>query len=419
MGKRLRFVAVPGLVALIAAICVAGSQATVLRSKPAAAGKVAAKSVTLTGWASSAAETAALKATIAAFERSHKNIKVNYAPINGDYPTAMLAKFAARKPPDVFYVDSNVAPDWMSQGVLEPLDSYIKKTHYNIKPFFARLVAAFKYKGHIYGLPKDWSPLAMETNNAMMAKAGVKPPKTWAQLKTVAQKLKAANAVPGGAPLCIDPDWARLLAFVYQNKGSFLNAKKTAATVTSAAVRQAVQFYASFGQNGLAGTHDKLGVSWCGEALGKEKAAITFEGNWVVGYMHDTFPNVAYTISPLPKGKVRGNLGFTVSYSIGKNSPDKKDAWTLLSYLVGKQGMHVWTGQEIALPSRRDVAVPAGRSAFLKQAGYAHPWQFAPHFSKVIDTANNELQAYFAGKESLQTMLSNIQSAANAALHGG
>src|SRR5204862_8315112 len=178
-------------------------------------------------------------------------------------------------------------------------------------------------------------------------------------------KAKDANAVPGGAPLCGDPDWARLLAFVYQNKGSFLNAKKTAPPVKTAAVRQAVQFYSGFQSTGLAATHDKLGVGWCGEALGKEKAAIAFEGNWIVGYMSDTFPGVKYTISPLPKGKVNGNLGFTVSYSMGKNTSNKKAAWTLLSYLVGKPGMHLWTQQAPALPARKAVAVPKGRSAFL------------------------------------------------------
>src|SRR6266568_3340433 len=238
------------LASLVGIVLIAGAQARVAGPERATTAKKT--TVTLTGWASSAAETAALRTTISGFERSHPKYTVNYAPINGDYPASMLAKFAARKPPDVFYVDSNVAPDWMSQGVLEPLDSYIKKTKFSTKPFYARLLDAFRYKGHIYGFPKDWSPLAMETNNAMMAKAGVKPPTTWAQLRTVAQKLKAANAVPGGAPLCIDPDWARLLAFVYQNKGSFLNAKKTAPTVLSAAVRNAVQFYASFGQQGLA-----------------------------------------------------------------------------------------------------------------------------------------------------------------------
>jgi multiple sugar transport system substrate-binding protein len=402
------------LAVLAGTVLTAGAQARHAGVDKAA--KPAVTTVTLTGWASSAAETAALRTTIRGFERSHKNYKVNYAPINGDYPAAMLAKFSARRPPDVFYVDSNVAPDWMSQGVLAPLDPLIKQAKFNTKPFFPRLLSAFKYKGKIYGFPKDWSPLAMETNNAMLAKAGVKPPKTWAQLRTAAQKLKDANAVPGGSPLCLDPDWARLLAFVYQNKGSFLNARKTAPTVKSAAVRQAIQYYVGFQNAGLAGTHDKLGVGWCGEALGKEKAAIIFEGNWVVGYMAETFPNIRYTISPMPKGKVNGNLGFTVSYSIGKDTKNKKAAFALLSYLTGKQGMRLWTQQGIALPSRKDVAVPRGRSAFLKQAGYARPWQFAPRFSKVIDTANNELQAFFAGKESLDEMLNKIDQAARDAL---
>ena len=413
--RKPQVLAAVALAAFATAVLAGGAQAHVAGPT----GKAAAKktTITLSGWASSAAETDALKATIRAFERANPSFSVNYAPINGDYPAAMLAKFSARKPPDVFYVDSNVAPDWMSQGVLAPLDSLIKKNHFNIKPFFPRLVSAFRYKGHIYGLPKDWSPLAMETNNAILAKAGVKAPKTWAQLRTAAQKLQSSGALPSGSKaLCLDPDWARLLAFVYQNKGSFLNKTKTAPTVKSAAVRGAVNFYFDFIKSGLAGTHQSLGVDWCGEALGKQKAAIIFEGNWVVGYMHDTFPDVGYKISPMPKGKVNGNLGFTVSYSIGTSTSNKEAAFKLLSFLTGPKGMRVWTQQGIALPSRKDVKVPAGRGAFLKQAGFSHPWQFAPRFSKVIDTANNELQAFFAGKESLDTMLSNIDQAARAAL---
>jgi len=412
----MRRVVVFTVAALLGVLVIGGASAMVDRA--AAPKKVAKTTVTLSGWASSPAETAALRTTIRGFERSHPNYTVNYAPINGDYTAAMLAKFSARKPPDVFYVDSNVEPDWMSQRVLAPLDSLIKKNHYNIKPFFPRLVQAFRYKGHIYGLPKDWSPLAMETNNAMMAKAGVKPPTTWGQLVTVAKKLKAANVVPGGQPVCIDPDWARMLAFIYQNKGSFLNATKTRATLLTPAVRQAVNFYLGLQNQGLSGTHDKLGVGWCGEALGKEKAAIIFEGNWVVGYMHDTFPNVGYKISPMPKGKVNGNLGFTVSYSSGANTSNTAAAFKLLSYLTAPVGMRLWTAQGIALPSRKDVKIPAGRSSFIRQAGYAHAWQFAPGFSKVIDTANNELQSVFAGKETVDAMLVKVQAAANSALGG-
>ena len=81
----------------------------------------------------------------------------------------MLAQFAARKPPDVFYVDSNVAPDWIKQGVLEPLNGWIDRYKFRTQAVLPALLSAFQdSKGQIYGFPKDWSPLAMQTNTAML-----------------------------------------------------------------------------------------------------------------------------------------------------------------------------------------------------------------------------------------------------------
>ena len=77
------------LASLVGIVLIAGAQARVAGPERAVTAKKT--TVTLTGWASSPAETAALKTTIAGFERSHKTYKVNYAPINGDYPAAMLA----------------------------------------------------------------------------------------------------------------------------------------------------------------------------------------------------------------------------------------------------------------------------------------------------------------------------------------
>src|SRR5919202_530402 len=178
--------ALGALAAVFAAVAVAGTA------------KRHATTITLSGWASSPAETDLLNQTIAAFERANPSIKVNYAPINGDYPAAMLAKCAARNPPDVFYVDSNVFPTWVNQGVLEPLDSYVKSTKFNTRPFYPKLLQAFRYKGKTYGFPKDWSPLAIEYNKAMFAKAGIKTaPRNWEQLYADAVKLNNQGAVPG------------------------------------------------------------------------------------------------------------------------------------------------------------------------------------------------------------------------------
>src|SRR5205823_4545570 len=191
------------------------------------------------------------------------------------------------KPPDVFYVAAEDFADWVRQGVLEPLDPFAKKTHFSSKPFYKGLANSFKYKGKTYGYPKDWSSLGMEVNPALLG--GQPIPKTWAQLRSVAQKINIA----GGKPICLSDDWARLMAFVYQAGGN---------------------------------------------------------------------------------GKTRGNLAFTVSYAMAKDSKQKAAAWTLLSYLTGRVGMKKWTSLGFALPARSDVKPVAGRGAFVKYPQFTHGW---------------------------------------------
>jgi multiple sugar transport system substrate-binding protein len=403
-------------VALVSVGVVVGLTAGATMAKTGVAGGPAVQhktTITFAHWNATGAELAAVKATERAFQKAYPSIAVKDVSLD-PYPEGMLARFAARKPPDIFYVDSNVFPDWVSQGVLAPIGGSLAKAHFSTTKFYPRLLSAFRYKGQLYGLPKDWSPLAMEVNTSALAKAKVKVPKTWAQLTAAARALKAA----GQPPMCLGVDLARMLAFMYQNKGAFLNSAKTKAVVNSSANLAAVTTYIGWLKSGLAQTPAQLSVSWCGEALGKEKASIIFEGNWLTDYMHTTFPTVAYKTYPMVRNKTRGNLGFTVSYSISKDSKHKTQALQMLKYLTGPAGMKIWVRTSGFLPSRSDVKPPPGRAIFLKEAPFTHPWQFAPGFSKVYDTANNELQSAYEGKESISTALKNIQKAASDALGG-
>jgi len=390
---------------------VAASASTAKTGGAAAASEGKATTITFAHWNSSPVELKAIRATLKAFEKRNPSIKVNEISLD-PYPEGMLARFAARKPPDIFYVDSSVFPDWVTQGVLEPIGPYLKKNKVNTKKFFPRLAQAFQYKGKYYGLPKDWSPLATEVNTQALAAAKVTAPTTWLQLRTAGQKLKAA----GQPPICLSVDLARILAFMYQNNGGFLNSTKTKAIVNSSANTGAVASYLGWIQSGIARTPAQLGVDWCGKALGEKKASIIFEGNWLTSYMHDTYPTVKWAAFPMVKNKSRGNLGFTVSYSIAKDSKHKDQAGKLLAFLEGPVGMKIWTQNVGYLPSRSDVKPPAVPKAFIKEAPYTHAWQFAPGFSKVIDTANNELQSAYEGKESIDVALRNIQDAATTAL---
>jgi len=360
-----------------------------------------ATTVTLSGWSAGKTEDDLLQSVVDKFNSTHPTIQVDYSVINGDYSPAMTARFAAHNPPDVFYVDSSVLPTWAKQGVLQPLNSYIKGSKYDTSKFYPGLLNAFKVGKTIYGFPKDWSPLATEVNTRMFATAGIKKaPRTWAELTAAAKKLASSNAVPGGKPLCLPADWARMLAFVYQNKGSL-------ASVQSPAVAAAVNFYVGLFKKGLAATPTELGVSWPGEALGKEKAAIIFEGNWLLPYMKSTFPQINSSVGPMVNGKVAANLGFTVSYSLAKDAKNKQAAWTLLSWLTGKAGMTLWMSHGSALPSRSDVSAVGGRKPFLAAGPVARGWGF-PNFTATYTIMNNDLQAVINGSKTTAQMLADV-----------
>ena len=368
--------------------------------------------VKLRGWGNPV-EKGLLRQVLDDFESKYPNIKVDYQVIEGDYPAAMLASFSARKPPDVFYVDSSFAPDWIDQQLLEPLDGYIEANDFNTGPFFDSLVQAFRGPDDkLYGLPKDWSPLGTITNDAMLEQAGVEAPANWEELREVAGKIDVA----GGKPICLSADWARLMAFVFQNGGSFLNEDKTEVTVNSPEVKEAAEFYVGLIKDGHAALPDKLGSTWCGEALGKEKTAIIFEGNWAMPFLDETYPDVKYTVHPLVQGDNEANMGYTVSYSMAADSKNKDAAWVLLSHLVGQKGMKTWTSKGLALPSREDVEPVPGREALIDDADISHAWQLAPKFTSVYDTANNELTAVIEGKQTVDGMLKKVEETANAAL---
>ena len=388
------------LPASVAFLVLAFFTVVVTGATAADSGKAQATTVTLSGWSSSPEENDLLTQVVATFNRTHPNIKVDYTIIQGDYPTAMTARFAAHNPPDVFYVDSSKFPEWARQGVLQPLNSYITKSKYNTAAFIPGLLNAFKSGKTIYGFPKDWSPLAMEINLSMLTTAGVKVPTTWAQLRSVAQKMASSNAVPNGKPICLPADWARMLPFIFQNKASL-------ATIQSPAAAAAVNFYVGLIKSGLAATPDKLGAGWCGEALGKQTAAIIFEGNWALPYMKSTFSQVRYGAFPMVKGKTGGNLGFTVSYSMAKDAKNKQAAWTLLSWLTGNVGQKLWISKGLALPSRTDLKPVGGRKAFIAAAPYVHGWGF-PNFSDTYTLMNNDLQAVIGGSKTTAQMLADV-----------
>jgi multiple sugar transport system substrate-binding protein len=353
-----------------------GSAATTAAFDP----KSISGNVTLGQWESSPAEGTALKAAVDAFSAAYPNIKVTQTTIPGDYRAAMVTKFGAKDVPDLFYVNAEYAPEWMSQGFLLPLDDYISRTGIDTSKFFPDYLSIFQQNNQTFGLPKDGNTIAMAVNTALVPT----PPKTMDELVQVATSLKGKSGLK--APMCLNPSLDRGLAFLYAQGGSLLTDDGSASAIDTPASKTAVQWYMDLFKNGLGESNTQLGDGWCGEALGKGDVAIAFEGGWLKGAM-DAFPKIKWQFAEMPTGTSgqKVTINYTAAYGIGADSVNKDQAWVLMQYLTGPDGMAKWTSGGIAVPSRSDVPVPPGFETIVAGAAYAKPGSgFMPGYPDVL-----------------------------------
>ena len=374
--------------------------------------------VVLSGWQSSPAEGNALTQALLSFQATYPNVKVDYQPVAGDYPTVMAPKFASHDVPDLFYVNADYAQEWIAGGFLAPLDDYIAKSAFDTSQFFPGYASIFKgADSKTYGFPKDGNTIAMAYNTALVTSA----PKTLDALVTLAQSLKGKSGLK--APICANPGLDRGLAFLYAQGGSLLTADGKASAIDTAPSKAAIQWYMDLFKSGLGMTASDMGAGWCGDALGKKSAAIIFEGGWLDPSMTSTYPDVKYAWAQLPTGSSGSpvTISFTVSYSIGADSKNKDQAWVLLQYLTGKDGMTKWTQGGVALPARKDVPTPAGKDVLAASSAFAKPGSgFMVGWPAVQKAFQDAFTAQIQGKTfNADPVITATKAAIDKALAGG
>lgn len=367
----------------------------------------------LMGWASSEAENTRLQAVVDTFNDMHDNISVNLNLVP-DYDTKLQTSLAGGSPPDVFYVDSFKLPDLVDAGAIEPAEGHLD----NAGDFYSSLQDAFTIDGTFYCPPKDFSTLALQYNKDMFDAAGLDYPTedwTWDDLRAAAEQL--TNEDEGVYGMVINPDFARWIAFLYQAGGSVTNADFSEITINSPEALEALEFYIGMVEDGIANQPSELDSGWNGEAFGKGRAAMSMEGNWIVPFLADQFPDLNYGVTQLPAGPGgEATMAFTVCYAVpaGLDAAQQEAAFELVNFLTGPEGMKQWTDLGLAMPTRESLrdgwlSQFPELQPFLDGAEHANPWQFRPGFQDVLDTINDGLQQAFTGTALPGAVLENAQ----------
>jgi len=379
--------------------------------------------IRLTGWTSSDAEQKLFEQILDEFRTANPDIKLTYEPIPSDYATKLQTDIAAGSVADVFYVDSMAAPDFMVNEALLELDSYMQKDSVNAADFYPGLIQAFQMGGKTYGLPKDWSSLAMVYDKQALSDAGVaNPPTNWDELKAAGQALKDKA---GEARIVIPPDIAREFAFHYAAGAEVISKDGSSIVINSPEAATALDFYYGMYKDGIATTPADSGAEWPGDALAKDFGDLVFEGNWVFPFLKENAPDLDFGISEMPDGPAgKATLAFTVSFSAYAGTKQPDAAWTVINYLTGEEGMGKWTSLGLAMPARTGLADAwlkqfPEREPFLKSGEYARGWQLGPGGQAFYNDANGDLQGLFAGTLDVQTTLANWQKEAESRIKLG
>jgi len=325
--------------------------------------------------------------------------------------------FAGSNPPDVFYVEAGRFADYAKAGALLPYGSEIEDAN----DFYQSLRDTFTFDGQLYCIPKDFSTIAMQINTDLWAQAGLTEddvPTTWEELRSVAERLKAA----GITPIVIGDTRDRIGAFMVQAGGWIVSKDGTQATGDSPENLQALEFVKGLIADGLAVYPRDIDTGWGGEAFGKQLAAITFEGNWIKGALQNDFPDVKYTVHEMPAGpKGKGTLSFTVCWGISAKTQYREQAIDFVRHMVSAEQQIKFTEAFGVMPSRsslRDqyLAKFPADEAFIAGAEYAQGPVKAPKMDSVLADFDAGLQQLATTDP--KTLLENLQKNTEAALAG-
>jgi multiple sugar transport system substrate-binding protein len=338
------------------------------------------------------AETAAVKQATAAWaSKTGNSVTVQLA---SDINQQLGQAFAGNKPPDVFYVNSDQFANYAKGGSLLAYGDQIT----DASSFSAQLRASFTYNGKLVCLPKDSSTLGLAINTDMWKAAGLTPadyPTTWDQLAKDAAKL-TKNGVTG---LVTTPDYQRLGALMREAGGWITNEQQTQMTADSPANHKALDFVKSMMAAGSLKYAGDIDTGWGGEALGKKKAAMTIEGNWLQGAMSTDFPSVHYAVVPLPAGPAgKGTLVFSNCWGVAAKSGHQKAAVDLVRYLTSSPQQLAFADAFGVMPSRTDALAAYAQKypqakAWVDGVPYAQKPVTIAGFNQVLAQFNTDLQA--------------------------
>lgn len=380
---------------------------------------------------------AALKQSIAEFNKVYPNIKVNCELTQwNQYWTKLQTELVGGTAPDVFMNQTFYFLTLQDANAAEPLDEYIKRDGVDMAQHNQKVIDIYTLEDKLYVMPQDWDSECVIYNKDLFDKYNVPYPTDldWnptdgGTFTETAQKM----TVDSSGRNALDPDFD---ASSIETYGFLTNNSNNC-------------FYWNFMyMNG--GDIDKYDdpknietMNWAQELITKYKVspevsqvssmgvdsmfatgsvAMYTMGNWVLKTLEDTC-DFNWGVAMMPEGpKGRATCVNGVGQSIYSGSKNKEAAWELVKWFGGEESQKIMGETGTVLPSReqyhqsfidfykeKGIDVAAFKDSLTNAETFIAP--IVPNWNQKSEAVTKNYDLLFMGKQTSEEAAANIAKA--------
>ena len=324
-----------GIVWFVIGKLMGGKSETVAPSTkaPATRKTVPAEQASLTYWGLWEPDNA-VRGVLDKFEEANPGTKVSYVKqSHKDYRERLQTAIASGNGPDTFRYHASWT-SMLSEELAAMPQSVMSASEYQ-QTFYPVAAKMLNIDGQIVGIPLMYEGLGLYYNKEMMTAANSEPPSTWAEVKTLANKLTVRdgdNLKRGGMAIGNASNvehFADILGLLMLQNGA------DPANPSSKESQDALAFYTNFVKEDKV-WDDKLPSSTVAFARGD--AAMMLAPSWRAHEVKAMNPNLNFGIVPLPRlGDDRLAWASFWAEGVSSKSKNKDKSWELLKFLSSKE----------------------------------------------------------------------------------
>jgi multiple sugar transport system substrate-binding protein len=340
------------------------------------------------------------------FNKTHPNGKVEIDIVHwNDGHQKLQTLISGNQAPDLAIVGTRWMSEYANANLLADL-SGMDQHGLKSAEFIPGVLATGKVNGKQVGLPVAASVRGLYYNADMLAKAGVKPPKTWADLMAAAPKIKAAN--PGVAPIGIQGKEVETDLYYYYflwGAGGEILGKDGKCALTSPAAQEALDFELSLIRNGYS-EPEPTGYNRenLQDLFKARKIAMVITGPWFAGMLKKDVPDLKFGITEVP-GKMSPVVPAVTDTIVMFDASRNKDlAWEFLSFFYQDKNRAAWDKASGMLPEKATVAespemrADPSRAFFMKALPQGKYVPTDPRWEQMANAVSESIQAAILGQ---------------------